>query len=160
MKTLKKILQTVAVLIVGCFLLLAASNMYSEGSVNLDKADKITGQITQAYETTRSTSGKYASDIHVFAFELGNHNQILGVYRPSKNYKKLLENLKPGDVVTITYRPIPQDKININVYQIEKAGQVVLEYDSYKENHILASILVGIFAIVIIVFAISKILNT
>lgn len=161
MKTFNKIFKIIAVLIVGCFWLLALTNMYSEGSVNLNKADKITGQITQAHETTKRTSGKYgAKYTPVFAFKLDSYNYILGVYRPSKNYNILLNNLKVGEVVTVTYKHYPQDKINLSVYQIEKAGQIVLEYDSYKKNHILASILVGFITVVVIVFAIYKILKT
>jgi translation initiation factor IF-1 len=133
--------------------------MYFEGRVNLDKADKITGQITQAYQTTRRTSGKYSSDAPVFAFKLDNYNQLLGTYRPSRNYKKLLNKLKPGDVVTVTYKPMPLDKININVYQIEKGGQVVLGYDSYKNNHRIASIFIGVIAVLIIAFTTLKILR-
>ena len=161
MATFKKIIQIIAVLIVAGFMLLAAGKMYFvDGGVDIDKADKITGQITSAYETTRRTTGKYASDVRVFAFTLENYNHTLGAYRPSRDYTALLNNLKKGDTVTVTYKPMPHDKINIDVYQIEKSGKVILDYNSYKRNHIGASILVAALAILMIILATMKILKT
>lgn len=160
MATFKKIIQIIAVLIVAGFMLLAAGKMYFvDGGVDLDKADKITGQITSAYETTRRTTGKYASDVPVFAFTLDNYDHTLGAYRPSRDYTALLNNLKKGDTVIVTYKPMPHDKINIDVYQIEKSGEVILDYNSYKRNHIGASILVAVLAILMIILATMKILK-
>lgn len=161
MATFKKVIQIIAVLIVGGFMLIAAGKMYFvDGGINLGKADKLTGQITSAYETTRQTTGKYASDVPVFAFTLDNHNQTLGAYRPSRDYKILLKNLRIGDTVTVTYKPMPNDIINIDVYQIEKSGKIISDYNSYKRNHIGASILVSVLAILMIILATMKILKT
>ena len=142
-------------------MLLAAGKMYFvDGGVDLRKADKITGQITRAYQATRRTTGKHAKNLPVFAFTLNNYDQTFGAYRPSRNYRKLLNNLKSGDTVTVTYKPNSKDQINIDVYQIEKAGQVVLDYDSYKRNHIGVSIFVGLLAVLMIVVGTNKIIKT
>jgi hypothetical protein len=161
MAIFKKIIQIIAILTVAGFMLLAAGKMYFvDGGVDLDKADKITGQITSTYETTKRTTGKYASDVPVFAFTLDNYSHTLGAYRPSKDYTALLKNIRKGDTVTVTYKPMPQDKINIDVYQIEKSGKVILDYDSYKRNHIGASILISVLAIAMVILATLKIIKT
>ena len=160
MATIKNIIQTIAALVLASTMLLAAGKMYFvDGCVDLDKTYKITGQITTAYKATRRTTGKYSSNIPVFAFTLNKYDQTLGAYRPSGNYKNLFENLKPGDTVTVYFKPRPKDKLNIDVYQIEKAGQVVLDYDSYKRNHKGVAIFIGILATLMIVLA-TKIIRT
>lgn len=160
MTKFKKIIQIVAVLVVAGAMLFAAGKMYFvDGGVDLETADKISGEVTKAYETTRRTTGKYSSNVPVFAFRLNNYDQTLGAYRPSRDYKKLLHNLRPGDTVTVYYKPMPKDKINIDVYQIEKAGQVILDYDSYKRNHKGVAIFVGMLGIIMLVLATMKIIK-
>lgn len=108
MTALKKIIQIIAVFILAGAMLLAAGKMYFiDGRVDLDKAYKITGQITKAYETTRRTTGKNSINLPVFAFTLNNYDHTLGAYRPFRNYKYLLDNLSVGDTVTDYLRMMP-----------------------------------------------------
>jgi hypothetical protein len=159
MTTIKDIIQIIGDFILAGIMLLAAGKMYFvDGGVDLDKNYNITGQIITAYKTTRTT--KYYGNLPVFAFTLNNYDHTLGAYRPSGNYKKLLENLKPGDTVTVYFKPRPNDKINIDVYQIKKAGQVVLDYGSYRRNHKAVAVFVGILAALIIVLATLNTIRT
>jgi hypothetical protein len=139
----------------GVFMLFAAIRIYSRNvHLDLSKQAKLTGHIKQVYETTRHT-GK-TSNVPVIAFELDNFNQVLGAYRPSRNYSYVLANLKPGDLVTIYYKP-SDAYINIDLYQLEKGGKIMLDYSAYSRNYSILSVFLGIFGIAILLFGIRQI---
>jgi hypothetical protein len=103
--------------------------------MDLSKSNQITGIVTSSYETTRRTAGRYATDVPIYAFTVDNYGKILGAFRPNKNYKFLLDNLRIGDRIKVYFKESNIDNININVYQIEKNGAVILDYETYGKNH-------------------------
>lgn len=154
----KKIIEGLAIIGLSGFMIAASAKMFRRDvGINLNETTKVEGQISKAYTTTRRTGGKGLNSRTVFAFNLSNVNQTLGAYRPSQDYTTLLQQLHVGDTVTIYYRPNAADVINIDVYQIEKAGSVVLDYGSYDKNHRFAAILCGAFGAVSLLFGIRQI---
>lgn len=156
----KKIIEAVVILGLSGLMITASVKMFRRDvGQHLNEANKVKGQITKAYPANRKTGGNGLNSRTVFAFNLSTVNQTLGAYRPSQDYTSLAQQLHVGDTITVYYRPSAADEINIDVYQIEKGGSVVLDYDSYEKNHSFAAILCGVFGAVSLLFGIRQIIR-
>jgi hypothetical protein len=143
--SIKKIIEGVAILGLSGVMIAASVKMFRKDvGLDLNDTTKIEGHLTKAYTTIRQTGGNGVKSRTVFAFNLSNVSQTLGAYRPSQDYTTLLQQLQLGDTVTVYYKPNTTDSINIDVYQIEKSGAVVLGYEGYEKNHRFAAILCGV----------------
>ncbi len=92
----------------------------------------------------------------VFFIRLNNSNQYFGAYRPSQNYSGLVDEIKIGDEISIYYRQMDSGDLNLNVYQIEKNGKVILDYDSYQSLYYKLAWFMGLLGSGIIIFGIWK----
>jgi len=129
--------------------------MYKQGvNIDLHQTTKIKGQISSAGVAYR-TAGR-AHRIPVFAFTLDDLSQRLGVYQPSRNYTTLSNQLTIGDTVIVYYRPRLNDAIDIDVYQIEKNGHVVVDYASYSHNHAMASFWIAALGLLLLLYGIYQ----
>jgi hypothetical protein len=81
----------------------------------------------------------------LFIIELKNTDSKLGTHNPKENYQKLFENLKLSDSVKIYYYSTLE--YTNNIYQIEKNGHILVSHSEYKENHIIAGIVILIFGL-------------
>ena len=83
----------------------------------------------------------------VFYVALDNLSEKLGIYRMSKNYDDLLNNIKIGDVIKVYYRPSTNENANINIdlIQVEKNDKILISKNEY-ENKESALIYIGLIA--------------
>jgi hypothetical protein len=99
-------------------------------------------------------------NIPVFAFNLDNIDQTLGIYKSSRDYSSLFNDLKKGDTITVFYTPASDNAVNTHVYQIEKNGQIVFDYNDHPRNYSAALIAIALIGLFTLLFGIYKIRNT
>ena len=142
--------------IISCFLsagllLFLTIILLPQINIDLSKTDVITGHVTNAGIERKSGGGyRIQIDGKVFFFTLDNSDEIFATYRPNQNYRKLTNSIKIGDIVTINYSGGNSKEFNLNVYQIEKEGQIIQDYKSYNRNYKILTWLTGIGFIVMI----------
>ncbi len=82
-----------------------------------------------------------------FYIQLKDNDKKLGVYRMTKNYNDLLEKFNIGDTITAFYRDNnnQSENINIDLVQVEKSGQILLDKKEYerKESSLIYLGLIG-----------------
>jgi hypothetical protein len=86
----------------------------------------------------------------VLAFKLDNLDQTLGIYNPSHDYSDLLDLLHVGDTVTVYYRPLSTNPIDIDVFQVEENKRIIVDYADYSKNYSVASTTVAIFGSILL----------
>lgn len=125
--------------------------------LNIKEMPMVTGRIAERSVRQRPGGGR-SGDPMVFAFKLDNLDQTLGVYNPSRDYSDLLDSLQVGDVVTVYYRPLSTNPIDIDVYQVEKKGRIIVDYADYSKNHRAASTALAVFGSIFLLIGIGGIL--
>ena len=152
---LKERIQYISVFCLSALMLFGSAKKFiKDTNLDLTKTTIVKGHIIKSYLTTRRTGGKIKRNMPIFAFNLDNLSQTLGAYRPSHNYSKLINNLQPGDFVTVYYRHNKYNDINIDVFQIEKGREIILDYETYNINHTNGAILIGVIGIVFLCWGI------
>ena len=76
---------------------------------------------------------------------------------PSHYYSDLLDSLRNGDIVTVYYRPLSTNPIDIDVFQVEKNGKKIVDYADYSKNHATASSALVVIGSVCLLFGILAI---
>lgn len=112
---IKRILSFVSGLFLGVICLTGAAAFLYKHTPDLNSALKSEGQIVSSH------AGKY------FVFKLADNPVSYGVYRPSRSYDDLTNALSIGDSVTV-YFPYTSTT-NVQIYQVEKQGQVIVSKD-------------------------------
>jgi hypothetical protein len=135
--------------IIGAIIFFVASWAIISSNVNLDlaKVDQISGKVTTVGIATRVTK-KYSVHQKVFRFKLDNYNYFFDAYRPSQEYSNLISNIKIGDSIKVYFRKWEDDNTATDIYQLEKYGDVLLDYKSYNQNFMFLGvflILAGLF---------------
>jgi hypothetical protein len=113
----------------GFFLALTYKFIKRDIEVDLNKTDFITGNVESCGVTVKKSRSMKNL---VFFVRLNNSDQYFGAYRAKQDYSKLIDEINIGDIVTIYYRRVEAGDLNLNVYQIEKSGHVLLDYHSYE----------------------------
>jgi hypothetical protein len=156
-----KYLQYSVIILFACFMFFASYKIYTKNvGLDLNKTSKIVGRVSKSYTAKRYTGGRGEKRVPVFAFNLDNIEQTLGVYRPSRDYSYLLDNIKLGDTITVFYKPLSSNPIDIDVYQIEKNNKVIVDYKTYAHNYSITSIAIGVLGIVSLLLGIYQIRKT
>ena len=112
-RKIKRFLQFSFGLLLSLAAILVGWSMLNEANFDLHDAQKYLGQISSR------KVGKY------FSFNLSGSPFIFNVYKPSRNYADLESMLSIGDSITVYY--VNSQTANIQVYQIEKNGQIVVD---------------------------------
>jgi hypothetical protein len=124
--------------------------------LNIKEMPTVVGRIANRYLTHRPGGGRAGNPL-VFAFKLENLDQTLGIYKPSHDYSDLLDSLRIGDIVTVYYRPLSTNPIDIDVFQVEKNGKIIVDYADYSKNHATASSALVVIGSVCLLFGILAI---
>lgn len=100
------LLLSIAVILVGW-------SMLNEANFDLHDAQKHIGRITSR------NVGKF------FSFNLSGSPVTFDVYKPSRDYAELTSLLTVGDSITVY--SVNSQTANIQVYQVEKNGRIVVD---------------------------------
>ena len=112
-RKIKRFLQFILGLLLSIALILVGWSMLNEANFDLHDAQTHSGQITSR------KIGKF------FAFNISGFPSSFSVYKPSRNYAELESALNIGDNITVYF--VNSQTANIQVYQIEKNGQIVVD---------------------------------
>ena len=149
-----KYAQYILIILFGGFMLWGSFVIHARNvGLNVKQMPKVVGRINNSYVTRRPGGGKHRNP-PVFAFNLDNLERTIGVYRPSHDYSKLLDSLQAGDTITVYYRPLTGNLIDIDVYQIEKNGRIIVDYKSYSNNYSVAVAAIAVFGSILLVVGI------
>lgn len=121
-----------------------AWSAYQTQFIELDQLDKYEGIVVDR-GTTQQKAGKRMST--VFYIQLEGLDETLGIYRMGGGYYGLVQQLQPGDLVTVYYISRPAlKKVNIDLVQLEKDGRVIIDANEYKkkESALIYICLIGI----------------
>jgi hypothetical protein len=129
-----KIIQLLAT-IVGSIIFFVAAWAIITSNVNLDlaKVDPISGRVTSVGNATRVTK-KYSIHQKIFRFTLDDYHYAFDAFRPSQDYSNLESHIKVSDTIKVYFYKWRDDDSVTDIYQIEKNGQVILDYKSYNQN--------------------------
>lgn len=137
-------------------LLIAVTVKFYNKDINIDlsQVNRIKGVVTSSGVTDKSSivGGKLKVKGSVFFITLDNSNQNFATHRPSQDYKALADKINTGDTITLFYKERQDNDLNLDVYQIEKNGHVLQDYDSYNNNYKKLSWLTGILGVGLLVF--------
>ena len=100
-------------------------------NLQLDKLTHYRGATLDIGQTIR-TSGKY--DTEVFFIKLSGLDQPLGVYRQSKEYQSLINQIKIGDTIDVYYIDGAIEDVNIDLVQIELNKKIILNKQEYESK--------------------------
>ena len=112
-RKVKNFLQFSFGLLLSMAVILVGWSMLNEANFDLHDAQKYSGQITSR------NVGKY------FSFNLSGSPVTFNVYKPSRDYAELESVLTVGDIIAIY--SVNSQTANIQVYQIEKDGRIVVD---------------------------------
>lgn len=131
----------------GIYFLLAYKG-YSSQTIDIKTLARYTGRVTERGITERRSSKMTTS---VFYLKLDGLTETLGIYRQARNYSALIKEIEPDDTVTVYYlSESPANDINIDLVQIEKGGEVVVDQNEFKEKEsslIYIGIIAGLFSV-------------
>jgi hypothetical protein len=140
----------------GIYFLLAYKG-YSSQIIDLETLDRFTGRITQRGIADRKSSKISTA---VFYLTLDGLKETLGIYRQESNYSGLIDEIQPGDTVTVYYLgKSGADDINIDLVQIEKGGDVIVDQKEFKKKEsflIYIGLIAGLFSVGIAVWYYNK----
>ena len=98
---------------------------FTKQNINLNDYNKIESSII-----------KKGIESGCFFVSLKGLDQKLGVYRYTKNYEDLLNRLEIGDTIIVYYiNHKSKPDINIDLIQIEKGNQILLDKKDYERKY-------------------------
>jgi hypothetical protein len=131
---------------------------YKDATIDVNRLDQYSGQIIDKGITTHESSTKFGTRTSdVFFIKLKGLDQILATYNMGQNYDRLNNSLQIGDSVKVYYRASLKSNIaNIDTYQIEKDGLVILDNSEYRNKRMTGVYICGIGIIVMIAIGIIR----
>ena len=127
----KPIFHSLSILLISSLFFSLAIKGIRIQNLDLLEVDKHLGEVISTGETLGTGKRKAM----VFFVTLKGLPQMLGVYRMSRNYNDLLEEVKEGDLLTVYYNRGSSNQINIDVIQIEKNGRIILPKSEFEKKY-------------------------
>jgi len=106
----------------------AAIKGYWDSTADLNKVNKFEGTIVDRDIVLK----KDKVNLKVFYFKLEGLNDRLASYNIKQDYQKLIDNLNVGDKITVYFKKSESQKLNLEVIQIEKRGQIILDKADFE----------------------------
>ena len=138
--------------------LLGSYLYFMDSRVKLEDSAKVVGIIThlELIDRPLNVAGKFKVPSKVLAFTVWGLNQTLAI---KPEYKALL---KEGDLITVYYKPLNEHRINVDIYQIEKRGTIILSLKNYSWRRIICVFLAlttGVYIATMQTFRLKRLLR-
>ena len=112
-REIKRIIQLGFTILLSTAVVLVGWSMLNEAKFDLNDAQKHSGKIMNR---------EVGKD---FSFSISGSLTSFNIYKPSRNYDELKSALNIGDSVTVYF--VNSQTANIQVLQIEKNGQIIVD---------------------------------
>lgn len=117
----------------GLFFLAIFIWIYNGSFVDLDQATRHTGQVERIFTTRDNNKGSSTAPLKKLAIKIEGIDQLLCYYKLTDNYEGLQQKIKTGDVITVYYEPT-NEEYNLNLYQIEKGDEKILDKSDFESK--------------------------
>ena len=124
-----KIINVFAILFGITLFTLLTYIFYNQASKNLSEYSQVKGIIMNKGIINSNKNSK------IFFLKLSNSPKYLVVYKMTKNYSELDNNISNGDKVKVYFTPSNSNSHNLDVVQIEKGNKILLSYNTHKINY-------------------------
>jgi hypothetical protein len=114
----------------GLYFLLAYIG-YKDQRIDIKTLKTYTGKVI-SFGETMSRAGNSGSK--VFYVDIEGLEQRLGVYRFTRDYKSIIRKLNIGDVITVYYKDQNRCEVNIDLVQIERNNEILLDNREYRKK--------------------------
>ncbi len=128
---IKTILTFILLLLFSCLFFFVAYLGYEDQHIDLKALRSFTGPVSDYGEAVRK-SGKNRP--LVFYVDLKGLEQRLGVYRMSKEYGSIINQLNIGDTLTVYYKEQSPCDINIDLVQMERGNTILIDKSEYMKK--------------------------
>jgi hypothetical protein len=151
-KSFKRIVNLFITLASSVLIVLTVYSMLSNSTLDLTKLDLYEGKVIA--KGIADNPAPNISVTKVFFFKLEGLDQTLATYNLRQDYVVLDSTFQVGDNVKVYFRRISYPDIpNLNIYQIEKNGAIVVGEGEIKNKELKGSILS--VALVVLILAIG-----
>jgi hypothetical protein len=144
-KSIKRTFSSILLFLTSFIYFFLAYQGFNEQNIDLNNFSKIESVIVDKGVDYRY--GSKGTKSQCFYIQVKGIHKKLGVYRMNKNYNDLLDRFNIGDTVTAIFRDNKNktENINIDLLQVERAGQIVLDKKEYerKESSLIYIGLIG-----------------
>ena len=134
----KRIGNYLGALLLAACCFLGSFLMFLTSDSELSQIDKNSGKVIEKRIVSKNNSvagrGSFKSD--VFLIKIDGLNQVLATYNSSYDYSFFEENIKVGDNLKVYFQKSNDTiKPNLNVFQIEKSGIVLLKNEDLQNRN-------------------------
>jgi hypothetical protein len=126
----KPVFQSILMILFSTIFFWLSVKGIKDQNINLAQINTFTGEVISTGEKIRHSK----QSANVFYLSIKGLPQTLGVYRMSRRYNDLLNEIENGDVLTVYYRQNHSNEINIDLVQIEKEGRVILDKKEFEDK--------------------------
>lgn len=88
------------------------------------------------------------------AIKIEGINQLLCYYKLTDNYEGLQQKIRTGEIITVYYKPT-NEEYNLNLYQIEKGDEKLLDKSDFESKERLGAfftLIIGVSGMSYIIF--------
>lgn len=114
-------------------LLALAIKGYQNTHIDLSKVEYTRGFVTDHGITINK--GNQLNQ-KVFYFKIYGNNERFASYNIDQEYTNLKANIRYGDFLKVYYKKTNSSGFNLNVIQIEKEGQILLNKSEYESKEV------------------------
>ncbi|RZL45638.1 MAG: hypothetical protein EOP00_17025, partial [Pedobacter sp.] len=134
-QTIKRIGNILGALFLAMCCIIVGISAVKTSKLKLSEVDIFTGKVIEKGIGSKSSSvsGKANMVLDVFYLRLQGLDQVLGVYNPKRDYKKLDQTIEIGNTLKVYFKKSYKvNEINVNTFQIEKNNEILLSKDDYQ----------------------------
>jgi hypothetical protein len=148
--TLKRILNLFFVLLSCALIIYSIYSMLSNSKRDLTQVDSFEGKITE--KGIAENPAPNISVTKVFFFKLEGLDQMFATYNPKQDYAALDSALGVGDHVKVYFKRISFPEVpNLNAYQVEKDGRIIIGEGDIKNKELKGGILSVLLVVLILI---------
>ena len=157
---MKAKIRATASLIMGLILVFVTIKIYQRDiGLELKDTTRVQGVITRAFDTTDTEEADLFDKKRIFAFQVSGVPQTMGTSERATDYDKVRAALKPGTPITMYYRPNGFSAPNMDIYQLEKGNEIIIDYKNQEKSSGWVAIMIGLLAIYMTVAGIVGLLK-
>jgi hypothetical protein len=120
--------------------------IYEGSFIDINDATRRTGRVESIFTTRNNNKGSTTAPLKKLAIKIEGIDQFLCYYKLTDDYSELQSTIKTGDVLTVYYKPSTLE-YNLDLYQIDKQGETLLDKSSFESKERLAAICVLIIGV-------------